>query len=41
MQQKEQVLPREVWSNYECFVLQQILDLPSCHAEEADYDLIY
>lgn len=41
MQQKEQALPQEVWSNYECFVLQQILHLPSFQAEEVDYDLIY
>lgn len=41
MQEKEQALPQEVRSNYECFVLQQILDLPSCQAEEVDYDLIY
>ena len=42
MEQKDVNLPSENWSNYECFVLQQIVDLVDCKpGESVNYELIY
>ena len=42
MEQKRVNLPSENWSDYECFVLQQIFYLVDCNSgESVNYELIY